>query len=170
MKCFNRKRLASSLAASAIVAAATLAPVSGIFTSGVAHAAARTDFVHIHSPARYISGTSVNVTLTYRCAPTTPLPSTTPSSKETLKVFVTQADPGALGGPTTASNPPVLCNDQINTVVVSVSSNSTAAPAVTITPPLNGNYNLGALNVNAQLSDGNGTLTATSSRVVRVVS
>jgi hypothetical protein len=157
VKGFNRKSFAS-LAASAMVAAATLTPVSGIFISGIAHAAAPTDFVQVNGPARFIDAEHVNVTLTYKCAP---IP--VGGKGETLTVFVAQANPGATGTSTPITNPPALCNNQPSPITVSV-PNQAANNA-----PFNANYNLGPLAVTAQLLDSNGVLTATTTQVVNVV-
>ena len=73
MKGFNRKRIISSLAASAMVAAATLAPLPGLLAP--VHAAPAPPYIQINNPAHIDQtlGTGengINVTLTYNCTGT----------------------------------------------------------------------------------------------------
>src|SRR5689334_6705787 len=70
MKGFNPKRLVSSLAASAILAAATFAPLPSFFAP--VHAAPATPYVQVNNPAKIdesggTGSNSINVTLTYNC-------------------------------------------------------------------------------------------------------
>ena len=151
MKGFNRKRFAS-LAASAMVAAATLTPMSGIFASGIAHAATANDLIRITGPARLFGG-ALTIPLTYKCDDVPPIAPANPPPA--INVWVIQARPGASAGPVTTPPPiPVTCNSQqINTVV-----NIPAAAAPGFGP--------GPLAVAAQLTDNVGTLTATDTQIV----
>ena len=79
MNCFNRKKLIPSLAASVIVAAATLAPLPGFLASGNVYATPPTHhlptthqpvilaFARPHSPATLNTAGTVTIPVTYRC-------------------------------------------------------------------------------------------------------
>ncbi len=73
MKRFNRKKLIPSLAASVIVAAATLAPLPGFLASGNVYATPPTHqpvilaFARPHSSATLNTAGTVTIPVTYRC-------------------------------------------------------------------------------------------------------
>src|SRR5262249_39040822 len=100
MKGLTRKRLIPSLAASVMVAAATLAPLPGFLAAGSVHAGSAfsaRNFIEIHREAEFIASTPpfgvalVNVVSTYKCSPVGG------NTTATLRVTLTQGSTGGTG-------------------------------------------------------------------------
>jgi hypothetical protein len=116
MKCFNWKRLIPSLAASAMVAAATLTPLPGFLTSGNAYAfhARPSAFVNILKARIDDKGAIVKVQ--YKCAPV--LVNGTPSYAGRITLQLSQPFPVNSDEEINAAT--VFCNDQVNQTTVTL--------------------------------------------------
>lgn len=156
MKGFNQKRFISSLVASAMVAAATLAPLPGLLATGSVHATSATDFVQIGAQARLISGTTVNVPVTYRCAPSPAIPATSTGNLENILVQVTQPMPIG-NGFGFGVNAAVLCNGLMNQTTVTVNAG------------IFGGYSQGPASASATLRDSNGLNDVGTSQTISIV-
>jgi hypothetical protein len=112
MKRFNRKKLIPSLAASLMVAAATLAPLPGFLAAGgVAHAdpAHPLGFAKIESPAKLISYNQANVDVEYRCSPVQG------STAGSLTVTLTEIVNGNVGmGVGTIGSSFIMCDNKLH--------------------------------------------------------
>jgi hypothetical protein len=155
MKSFNRKKLISSLAASAMVAAATLAPLPGLLASN-AYAVSPSDFIRITGPAHFISATTVNVPVTYSCAPNPTVPATT----ESIVVQVTQGLPEDYANGT-GMNPTVVCTGVATNTVISV--------AIVTPPSVSASFSVGNAAASATLFDSNGLLDKGTSQTTTIV-
>ena len=142
MKSFNQTKLISSLAASIMVATATLAPLPGFLASGSVHAASPTDSIQIGDQAKLINGTTINIPVTYKCSPDFAVPAT----HESILVQITQ--PSTMGnGFGFEANPIVHCNGLTNQIIV---------PVVITHGQGFGAFNLGLACASATLNDSNG--------------
>jgi hypothetical protein len=121
MKCFNRKKLIPSLAASVMVAAATLAPLPGFLAAGsVVHAAPASPlgFARIESPATHISYNQANVDVEYRCSPVSG------STAGSLAVTLTEIVNGNIGMGTGTIGPSyITCDDKLRETSIVVMDN-----------------------------------------------
>ena len=167
MKGFNRKRIISSLAASAMVAAATLAPLPGLLAP--VHAAAG-DFVQINNPAHIdANGASglngIDVTLTYLCNTGT---NTTGQIVASVTQTPSQTGDGATIAPLTAG--PVVASNVANPVQIKCDSVTHQVTATLYPPTSAAFFNVGQATVTATLTDAAGApVTPATTTIVRVV-
>lgn len=128
MKRFNRKKLIPSLAASVIVAAATLAPLPGFLASGNVYATPPTHhlptthqpvilaFARPHSPATLNTAGTVTIPVTYRC--------TRLSRATTINVKLVQHSHTATHIGSGTSTTPLTCDNHIHLANVIVTPNT----------------------------------------------
>jgi hypothetical protein len=147
MKCFNRTKLIPSLAASAMVAVATLAPLPGFLTAGNVYAHDdTTPHVEVGKLARlnlFSQGQNgIDAPIIYMCSPTG---STSPNVSVTVTQSSEQSGSGveAMG---TNSMTPITCDGYWHKVAI----------AVTPTTPTNGAFNVSRATVAATLTDPSG--------------
>lgn len=148
MKGFNRKRLVSSLAASAIVAAAALTPLPGLL--GTVYAALPANTIQVNNPARInmqdASGLNgINVPISYNCGT-----AATPVLNDKILVSVTQSAAAAGNGVGETSD-----NSANGVGTTNAVCDGTTRQA-SVTAYLNGNYNLGTADVTASITDNTG--------------
>jgi hypothetical protein len=87
MRGFNRKRLIPSLAAFAMIAAATLAPLPSFLAAGSVYAHGSHNLVYVESPGRFHNGGFIVVEVEYRCFPFLDAGSTTTAGNITVNAI-----------------------------------------------------------------------------------
>ena len=135
MKRFTCKRLIPSLAASAMVAAATLAPLPGFLAAGsMVHAdpVSPLGLIRIERAATFINVAQVNVDVEYICSPVSNLGSTDTNGNITVTLTQpTGSGTGSVGSTLTGTVGFVVCDNHWHEATVQVFGPNFTTPSFT---------------------------------------